>query len=359
MHVMTENNLILIYIGFFFCICIALFDSYDAISSRHRQRSEKRATKELLKLMKEQTLDFLSGTYNEQSARKQFKRRLRYDRTLLSVETSIDLLLKEYKLEISIEDLINLWFSVLIDRYKTSELVVKEYLIFLIGKYKVNSGKATYFLSEMISRGEYELKEEALYSICKQNNPILLKRTLRALNRLEEPLNRKIITDALNNFSGTTEEKENIVLADFFILNDHLKVGIIDFMDENYSITLKENLIDLLENKKTDKEVRLAIIKYFGRHYYPPAKRVLLEMADNRREWEYAAVAATSMHLYPGEDTVEQAAKRMTDANWYVRYNNSMTLSLIADDERIEDILQSKDRYARESMLYAKEKTHK
>ena len=53
--------------------------------------------------------------------------------------------------------------------------------------------------------------------------------------------------------------------------------------------------------------------------------------------WEYAAIAASALAEYPGEDSVDVLSEAMHSSNWYVRSNSAESLEKLGF--RYEDLL--------------------
>ena len=110
-----------------------------------------------------------------------------------------------------------------------------------------------------------------------------------------------------------------------------------------------------MTDESIDKELRFSAIRYFGRYPYEAARQTLLDFASDRNpeNWEYAAISATALARYPGDDVIEVLTAAMHSSNWYIRYNAAESLEahgLRYGD--LIDIVGGKDRYAREMIMY-------
>ncbi len=69
--------------------------------------------------------------------------------------------------------------------------------------------------------------------------------------------------------------------------------------------------------------------------------------------WEYAAISASCLAGYPGDDVTAALMEAMHSSNWYVRYNASISLeSLHLEYSDLIEVVGGRDRYAREMMMY-------
>lgn len=351
MHVIRENSLILIYLGFFFCTCIALFNTYEIFQSFIRTKFGKhRLTRWRKRLVSMQTA-YKNGKMNEKKVRKKFRSYLFYDNSLLFLDTVFEELLEDGE-DKKTQEIINIWISELVDKYRNSPQMVVKFLAFLIGKYKCHSANAQELLMNLVEKGNLELCREGFYSICLLHNTGAVKRALRMLNRRELVLNRKILADALKDFFYSEQDVNEAGLADLKYMKREIILGVLDSFNNNLNDKFKDSMVDALRESSTDKEVRLTIIKYFGKYKYSLAHESLLWMLG-QEEWEYAAIAAKALALYQGEKTAACLLERLSDSNWHVRSNCAMTLAALADETEIQEALESHDRYAREIMQYA------
>ena len=164
----------------------------------------------------------------------------------------------------------------------------------------------------------------------------------------------KILTEGLLSFTGDHERlityfwqyrKEFTVGTQLGILN------YIRFKTGGYAEEMKE----IMNNPREDKELRLCAIRYFGKYPNEEAKEALMQFAQdkNNSHWEYVTVSIASLSRYPGEDVVAVLKDALHSSNWYIRFAASESI----DAHRLHymdlmDILAGSDRYAREIMQY-------
>ncbi|EJW93539.1 hypothetical protein EVA_18353, partial [gut metagenome] len=69
--------------------------------------------------------------------------------------------------------------------------------------------------------------------------------------------------------------------------------------------------------------------------------------------WEYAAISATALSNYPGEQTIKALKGAMNNPSWYIRLNAAKSLeSFHLTYQDLIDVMDGKDRYAREILQY-------
>ena len=117
----------------------------------------------------------------------------------------------------------------------------------------------------------------------------------------------------------------------------------------------EQRMLDLLTDPAREAEVRYCAIRYLGKYAYAPAAPILREMAADREDgrWEAAAISATALAAYPGQDTVDTLKSALRNPNWYVRYNAAASLEkLDVTYLALSDVMNGADRYAREMLQY-------
>lgn len=96
-------------------------------------------------------------------------------------------------------------------------------------------------------------------------------------------------------------------------------------------------------------------IRYFGKYYYEPALKYILNFVSNNDAsmWEYATVAFSSLEKYSGDDVIKALKKAIHSPNWYIHYQAAQSLDAQhLNYNALFDIINGSDRYAREMMTY-------
>ncbi|MFX6698315.1 hypothetical protein ABTH14_19415, partial [Acinetobacter baumannii] len=58
--------------------------------------------------------------------------------------------------------------------------------------------------------------------------------------------------------------------------------------------------------KETNKEVKVAIIRYFGKYVYEPVQHFLCKaLTEATNDWEIIAISASVIRAYPTNESVE------------------------------------------------------
>ena len=198
-------------------------------------------------------------------------------------------------------------------------------------------------------------KINALKALCSFGSPSVLMDALEMLgDGQESQLHEKVVTEALLSYTGDADMLIGMLwqrLERFSLPIQRAVLDYIRFQSGGYC----SRMLEILEDSRRDKELRLAAIRYFGKYRYPPARPVLLGFLNDRdpTRWEYAAISATALARYDGKDVVDALLRAMNSPNWYIRSNTASSLEAhgLTYEEMLK-ILGGGDRYAREMLAY-------
>lgn len=117
-----------------------------------------------------------------------------------------------------------------------------------------------------------------------------------------------------------------------------------------------KHLLVLMGDARTDREVRLACVRYFMRNPHPCALPIIEGFARSAdpAAWEFAAVSAMALASYPGATTVELLKGLLSSRNWFVRFNSAKSLHSLGCtlEGDLADVMAGPDRFAREMLAY-------
>ncbi len=165
----------------------------------------------------------------------------------------------------------------------------------------------------------------------------------------------KLLTDGLLSFSGDHGQLVWELWRHRQQLSDDYTLAVMQFIRMSQD-GYEEEFGKLLEEAGEDQELRLEALRYFRKYRYDPVYPLLLDIMKGKQDmgWEYQAVTALTLANYPGAETEAVLKGALCHVNWYVRYNAADTLVAVFgnEEERFADVLEGKDRYAREILLY-------
>lgn len=229
------------------------------------------------------------------------------------------------------------------------------------GEYMTNvSHSLAQAISRFVNKDSVYCRINALKALCTLGDATVLldSLTFLAADDIEDfPINDKIIVELLLNFRGNSSEFIELIwnrFERFPAPNQRALLDYIRFKSGDY----RDKMLDILTDTGRDKELRISAIRYFTRYPDERARQVLLGFVSdtNQANWEYAAIAASALAEYPGEDSVDALSEAMHSPNWYVRSNSAVSLEKLGFN--YEDLLgkaAAEDRYAREMLTYTLE----
>ncbi len=244
-----------------------------------------------------------------------------------------------------------------IKKYRKKDSIKKCYFISNLGEYKIDSFKIQNFLLECLNDRSFYVRYNALNSVAVIGKKENLIDALIYISKNKIHLNDKIFIDIFDKFKSNYEINKELAK----ILNElstEMQCLLINCFSKNKVDFLKGILLMKLKDE-SNKEVRISIIKYFENNYYDQAYDKLIELLSCNC-WEERAVSAKSLSKYYSFEVENSLKKSLKDKNWYVRLNSaSSILENNCTEEIIKEVLNGKDKYAKEILLYVLQKKNK
>ena len=209
-------------------------------------------------------------------------------------------------------------------------------------------------LSYLRKRSLY-CRVNALKAMCAFGSSEMLIQALMELEKQPDtPLHEKVITEALLTYTGSAEELIRLIWERFEQFSLSTQRAVLDYIRFQSGV-YQAPMLRILQDSGRDRELRFAAIRYFGRYPNAAARETLLAFVRDPQpvSWEYAAISASALAHYPGQQVVDALLQAMHSANWYVRFNASASLE--AHGLSYEQMLHGtvgEDRYAREMLAY-------
>lgn len=243
--------------------------------------------------------------------------------------------------------------------YLRRENTKAAYYCYFLTKYKFRRHMEMDQLQQIVlsylKKDSLYCKINALRALCSFGSPSILIDALTELGGGAEPqLHGKVVTEALLSYTGDAQGLIGLLWQRMERFSVPIQRAVLDYIRFQSGDDCGR-MLEILEDPRRDKELRLAAIRYFGKYLYPPARAQLLEFLQDRdpTRWEYAAISAASLAGYKGQDVVDALMSAMSSPNWYIRSNASASLEAhgLAYEEMLR-VLSGDDRYAREILLY-------
>ena len=121
------------------------------------------------------------------------------------------------------------------------------------------------------------------------------------------------------------------------------------------SLDYRKVFLPILRDSDTDLEIKVAIMRYYRKCIYHPARNALLECLANGNDSDISMkiVAVSALIEYPSRETTDALICAVSSPVWYVRNNASSALvDMQTPNSRLAGVLNSKDRYAKEILRY-------
>lgn len=350
---------LLLYIYGFICLGMIVFNILHSLVLRSRERTLRRRSQRLERRVQEQLQRISEGKQVEVSHRKYLRFKLLSVSELIAFERVLENCSKEetgfmetYLTQVYPEILY------LANVYLKKETMQTAYFAFFLschGKRGQDSiDDMQDLMVEYVRKGNLYCRLNALEALYMFGSPENVVRAVRIQDEVDVFFNEKILTDGLLSYSGDHERLITLLWESFPRFSAKTKLAVLNYIRFCTGAYCKE-LYDILINERMDKELRLSAIRYLGRYPYEPAREILLNFLkdENPVNWEYAAMSATALERYPGEEVAKALLEGMRSRNWFVRYNAAISLEELQPDYNVWlGVMEGSDRFAQEMAAY-------
>ncbi len=365
----------LVFICIYVCACITLFDVFFFVYSIRFESTAKRLAVELESVISGQLERLKSGDVCDERIQRLLTKKMHKVSYILAFMNLMEDIRKQNQdfYLLYLRDCMKI-FRRLSSVYANRPDEQKACFAYVVSKLNfglfqdekdlfaksISSLIASELVPYVISPSVY-VRENAFRAIISIGNPDCILLCLNTLNKTPSHQNEKLIGDDLLAFIGDHQLLADKLFKNFENFNYNIQVAIINYLrllpktkiDQN---RYHERLLEYLKDVNLHKEVRIAIIRYFGKYTFNPVYEHLLSFLfeQDERQWEYAAISATSLRSYPGNRTTEALYSVVTSRNWYIRQNAAE--SLISLETELENAqIKNTDKYAAEMIFYRNE----
>lgn len=182
----------------------------------------------------------------------------------------------------------------------------------------------------------------------------LLEMAMEKVNSSEIFYHKKLLIDGLMKYKGDEKELRNSIEKNFFSYKDEIQEALVDFCRMR-KLDVNSLCMEIL-NKENDiyPEVRYAAMRYFiskrdedSKYYF-----IMLLQKENLY-WVEKMLSIQVLYKYNDNIVYDLIKDCVTDRNWYVRnaaikYMHGRNI----DQDEIFSILDKRDKYANEELLY-------
>lgn len=342
------------------CLCMLAFNIIHELVMRGSQRRLTRESGRMGAMMELQLGRIRQGLPVEQKHLRRLRRKLSrvngllaFDRVMEALDPAGgDLAAADYLRQIHP---VFLHLSLL---YCKRENLQAAYFAYFLSKHRQMRQMPMDAIQEILvgymRRDSLYCRTNALTALYAFGSPERVVEAVALQDQLGMFFHEKVLTDGLLSFQGDQERLTHLLWAGFEGFSDRTRLCVLNYIRFRTGSYCRE-MLQILQDPGRDQELRLSALRYLGRYAYPPARAFLLGLLREPEpvHWEYAAVAATALASYPGEDTVQGLMDAMHSRNWYVRANAAASLE--RQGLEYSDLIQvvgGRDRYAREMLMY-------
>lgn len=182
----------------------------------------------------------------------------------------------------------------------------------------------------------------------------LLEMAMEKVNLSEIFYHKKLLIDGLMKYNGDEKDLRNSIEKNFFSYGDGIQEGLVDFCRMR-KLNINDLCMEIL-NKEHEiyPEVRYSAMRYFISNRDEDAKYYFIRLIQEENlYWIEKMLSIQVLYKYNDDIIYELIKECITDRNWYVRnaaikYVHGRNI----DQEEIFSILDKRDKYANEEILY-------
>jgi len=345
----------LIYLYIFICICLMGFNTWFLVVRKRRNRVLDRRSQKLFREIRSQmNTDSVSKKHLEH-----LEKNMKKYRFLMAFDRAVEML-KQEEPEAAAKYLDEVMpvFRKLALHFRKCPDMEQAYFAFIIAKYCQGRGREMEELIKVLvglicSRSPY-VRENTLRALYSLGDPYSVIYAMTLLNENKVFHHQKLLVDGMNRFQGRHDLLAKGLWERFERFSPEFQVVIVDYLRYQKEDFCAE-MADLLTKAKVDKEVRLAVLRYFRNRPYEPIRKVLYGFVTSVtiENWEEGALAASALGAFTDDETIRILCGALTSKYWYLRFNSIEALQRIGIDEKLEaQILNGEDRFARELTQY-------
>lgn len=249
-------------------------------------------------------------------------------------------------------------YKILLNRkvLKINDKLKQEYVLHLIARYEITTDEVMDYAFKSLGASSLNIRNAALRVVENSHNPEFIIKVYEIITKDGSYFNDKIIIDFIDSFKGVHNELNKRLAQNVLEFSEQIQISIIEhFVNEVYSEG-KDEVLKLM-GKASSKEVKIAGLKFFKKIPHEPALEFILKGVRDD-SYEVRAIAASALASYKGKESLKALKIAISDFNWFVRYNSAFSIIALIEEnylnsEVIKKIIEGKDKYAREIMIYA------
>lgn len=246
--------------------------------------------------------------------------------------------------------------------YLQKDHMYQAYFAYLMSQYKIcgitDDNAIVDMMRKLVYSNSAYCRENALKALYSFGNEKNVYYAMKSMNDNGIFHHTKLITDGLLTFAGNQKLMAFMLYNNIAGFRVDYQVSFINYI-RVVSGSYQERFYQLLLKQSVDKEVKIALVRYFSKYPYHPVKKLLIEFIKTATssDWELAAVSTSVLREYQGKDVIETLTQALLHANWYIRYNAAESLyHKNISFQELSSIYNGDNRYAREMLEYQRQK---
>lgn len=349
---------IIIYSYMFISGLLLVYNIFYMLFSNTRKKEYEESAKHWQDAIEKQLALLSEGKMLELKHKKDLEKKLTSTNQLISYARALDTLrkqgkeLKEYLMENY------MIIQSLAYHYRKKEITDKAFFAFFISNNSPCQGKEYKPIMEILlsylDGSTVYCRENVLKALYALGNAQSVENALQIINDRQWFHHQKLISDGLMTFTGDKEELAELLWSHMKKWDDNLMISVVQFITVS-SDKFKERFFMVLQSEDVEIEIRMAILRYYRRHVYEPVRPLLISYLNGEKviDENMRIVTASVIDRYPGDETVAVLKAALHHSNWYLRYNAASSLvNLEVDINKLQDVLEGEDRYAKEILTY-------
>ncbi|MHC1683894.1 MAG: HEAT repeat domain-containing protein [Clostridiaceae bacterium] len=355
---MGFNIDIIIYSYMFISSLLLFYNIFYMLFSNIRKKEYEKSAKQWQDAIEKQLILLSEGKLLEPKHKKDLEKKLTSTNQLIAYARALDTLRKQGE-ELKAYLIENyMIIQSLAYHYRKKEITDKAFFAFFISNNAPCHGKEykpimEILLSYLESSTVY-CRENVLKALYAMGNSQSVENALQIINDRQWFHHQKLISDGLMTFTGDKEELAELLWSHMKKWDDNLMISVVQFITVS-SDKFKERFFIELQSEDVEIEIRMAILRYYRRHVYEPVRPLLISYLNGEKaiDENMRIVTASVIDRYPGDETVTVLKAVLHHSNWYLRYNAASSLvNLEVDINKLQDVLEGEDRYAKEILTY-------
>lgn len=347
--------LIFFYIGV--SVAMAFFDLGFAAFEHTRDNNFKKKTQRMALALSEEIV--LNADFPTERHKRKLEKSMRrlpglesFDLTLGHMSALNDEYATAYPLGIS--DI----FDRLARYYQQKKPLNQAYYAYIVKRWYRTRPASQTIVSALIhfaEEGSIFLRQNAFEALAQLEDVEVMIRAIKVLDAADDFHHPKLITETILCFSGDKDMLADALACELDRLSPAAQGAVINFLRMRHRGN-KQRILAMMEDERTNHEVRIACMRYFMTNPWDAAAAPLRAFAvqENVGEWEYISVATASLVSYPDDETKALLKRLLSSPLWHVRFNAAKSLYDMGAVPKAElaDVMEGDDRYAREMIAY-------